>query len=71
MFALYTVLINLHYTLVDCTWSDWTEGECSMTCGEGIREKTRVMYEEQYGGAPCSGEASAIESCNLGECPGK
>jgi len=54
---------------VDCEWDTWTVGECSATCGEGIRQNVRVkLLTEQFGGS-CEGHANDIESCNNGECP--
>ena len=44
-------------------------GECSATCGEGIRQNVRVkLLTEQFGGS-CEGHANDIEPCNNGECP--
>jgi len=54
---------------VDCVWSDWTIGECSQTCGEGKRTNTRTKVLAQFGGKECEGEGSAVEDCNLPECP--
>jgi len=54
---------------VDCIWSEWTIGECSQTCGEGVRGNTRVMFGEKFGGKPCEGDSSATESCLIEECP--
>ena len=56
--------------LVDCTWSEWTRGDCSKTCGEGARINTRVMFEEQFGGKGCVGKASVTEFCQLEKCTG-
>ena len=61
----------IHLSLVDCTWSEWTIGECSQTCGEGVRGNVREMFPELYGGNPCEGEPFVTESCMIEECPGK
>ena len=63
--------IFLHKIIVDCTWSEWTPGTCSVTCGEGSQENVREMYPEMFGGKPCEGEASETVVCSRGECPGK
>ena len=56
-------------SLVDCEWDTWTIGECSATCGEGIRQNFRAkLLTEQFGGS-CEGHANDIEPCNDGECP--
>ena len=64
-------IINLKYPLVDCEWAKWQIGDCSETCGDGVRENHRVkLTEALFGGAPCEGKAKATESCNNGICPG-
>ena len=63
--------INLKYHLVDCQWAEWQIGDCSETCGDGVRENHRVkLTEALFGGAPCEGKPKATESCNNGICPG-
>ena len=63
--------IFLHKIIVDCTWSEWTNGPCSVTCGEGSQENVREMYPEMFGGKPCEGEASETVICSRAECPSK
>ena len=64
------ISINLKYTLVDCQWAQWQIGDCSETCGDGVRENHRVkLTEALFGGAPCEGKSKATESCNNGICP--
>jgi len=49
---------------VDCvfsTWSDW--GECTSSCGKGIRYKTRKREEGRYGGLACVGGLISSEDC--------
>ena len=58
------------FFIVDCTWSEWKHGTCSVTCGEGTHIDTRKMFPEQFGGKPCEGEATQTHSCFLPECPG-
>ena len=61
----------MKYPLVDCEWAKWQIGDCSETCGDGVRENHRVkLTEALFGGAPCDGKAKATESCNNGICPG-
>ena len=58
--------------LVDCRWSDWTIGECSVSCGDGVRQNHRFKEREAlYGGAPCEGVAAQTEACINRLCPGK
>ena len=51
---------------MDCKWSEWQIGNCSMTCGpEGTRTNTRTKtVKEKNGGKKCEGEATKEESCN-------
>ena len=57
--------------LVNCKWDEWVYGDCSKSCGGGVRIKTRVkVAQEEYGGI-CEGEPSAKEPCNNQNCPGK
>jgi len=55
---------------VHCEMSDWSDfSECSETCGEGVRARTRtVTTEAMHGGDECP---SALETavCKDAECP--
>ena len=56
---------------VHCVWNDWVIGDCSVTCGEGVRTNTRTQKEAaQFGGDECEGLASSTESCYDQDCPG-
>ena len=60
------------FVAVDCQWNEWEIGECSKTCGKGVQIDTREkLEEEQFGGEPCTGEATRQKNCNVGKCPGK
>ena len=66
-----TINFNFKYNSVDCQWAEWQIGDCSETCGDGVRENHRVKVTEAlFGGGPCEGKAKATESCNNGICPG-
>ena len=69
--SLVSFLIKLPY-LVDCVWGnfgDW--GECSVTCGDGIKTRTRNISMPAIGtGANCTDNATEDGTCNDGECPG-
>jgi len=55
---------------VQCQWSDWTLGDCSVTCGDGLRINQRFkVTEEMYGGLPCEGGSSMTEACIDRICP--
>jgi hypothetical protein len=55
---------------VDCVWDEeWLVGECSTSCGDGVRNKNRVkLVQEEFGGF-CEGSADITEVCNSGDCP--
>ena len=53
----------------DCTWADWTTwSQCSKTCGDGTRTKTRTKLITEVGGGVCNGEPFESELCNLEGC---
>lgn len=55
---------------VHCEWGEPVIGECSVTCGEGMRIDTRVkLIEADFGGDDCNGEAFVQEYCHAGDCP--
>ncbi|KAI8484688.1 hypothetical protein Bbelb_376290 [Branchiostoma belcheri] len=65
-------------TVVDGGWSNWVDGDCSVTCGEGEMTQTRTCTNPApaNGGAQCTREDGATglaedrtESCNQGACP--
>ena len=67
------MITNIYiFVAVDCQWNEWEIGECSKTCGKGVQIDTREkLEEEQFGGEPCTGEATRQKDCNVGKCPGK
>ena len=55
---------------VHCEWGEWVVGECSATCGEGLRTDVREqVVSAKNGGIECAGEASITERCHAGDCP--
>ena len=65
-FSLYALII-----LVNCTWNDWVFGECSTTCGIGIRvDKRTIKSEEIYGGYCDPFGDRREEKCKVADCPG-
>ncbi|XP_053393892.1 SCO-spondin-like isoform X2 [Mercenaria mercenaria] len=55
---------------VDGDWKMWTNwGDCSVTCGGGLRNRTRECIEPEFGGASCVGPAEEAEPCNEHNCP--
>ena len=57
---------------VDCTWAQWGDwSDCSKTCGDGTRTKTRRKDVKEAHGGVCKGTDKEKESCKDKECPGK
>ena len=53
-------------------FSDWSNfGECSRTCGVGLRNRTRhcTNPEPMYGGDYCNGDFIDFQVCNVLPCP--
>jgi hypothetical protein len=56
---------------IDCDMGDWTEFDCSVSCGSGTRSRTRTpTVDMQFGGVAC-GATHATLSCDGGnpDCP--
>jgi hypothetical protein len=62
---------NTHACPTDCVVSAFGAwGECSTTCADGKRTRTRsVTTEPADGGAACPDPLEDITDCNLGPCP--
>ncbi|XP_062857960.1 hemicentin-1 [Trichomycterus rosablanca] len=57
---------------VDGQWSKWSIWEeCSSTCGQGNRTRTRTCSQPtaQHGGRPCEGRAVEAIMCSIRPCP--
>ena len=57
---------------IDSKFSEWSSwGECSVTCGTGIKKRTQPCIESEYGGKPClEKEKIETEICETNtECP--
>ncbi|XP_013387914.1 SCO-spondin [Lingula anatina] len=56
---------------VPCTcgiWAAWSQ--CSVSCGGGLRVRSRTCTEGQYGGRPCvSSDYQQTDICNTKVCP--
>lgn len=59
---------------VDGKWSSWVSwGACSVSCGGGTRQRTRLCASPapQYAGRQCEGNDVHIDFCNSEPCPGE
>ncbi|XP_035384811.1 hemicentin-1 isoform X2 [Electrophorus electricus] len=57
---------------VDGKWSSWVSwGACSVSCGGGTRQRTRICASPspQHGGRQCEGNNIHIDFCNNEPCP--
>jgi len=54
---------------IDCAVTDWSDEECSATCGGGTMTRVRsIITQPQGGGVPCP-PLQALVSCNQQTCP--
>uniref|UniRef100_A0A3Q0S9H8 Uncharacterized protein n=1 Tax=Amphilophus citrinellus TaxID=61819 RepID=A0A3Q0S9H8_AMPCI len=61
---------NIHKT--DKNWSSWVSwGACSVSCGGGTRQRTRLCASPapQHSGRQCEGNDVQIDFCNSDPCP--
>lgn len=49
-------------------WSDWLHGDCSASCGEGVRPKKRTR---SCTSADCEVIDQQLDSCSSVTCPSK
>ena len=63
---------NICFLAIDGNYTKWTESECSVTCGGGIKTFTRTCTNPlpSNDGKNCSelGPAEKTEECNTQEC---
>ncbi|KAI7799480.1 hemicentin-1 isoform X1 [Triplophysa rosa] len=67
-----TQVCNERNCPVDGKWSSWVSwGACSVSCGGGTRQRTRVCASPapQHGGRQCEGNDIHIDFCNSEPCP--
>jgi hypothetical protein len=60
------------FEAIDCVLSIWSKwGQCSKTCGVGLRSRTREMQQQaQRGGVPCPHKLQQTQQCNAFNCVG-
>ena len=56
---------------IDCEWGSWAIKDCSRSCGQGTRTKTRSVKVKATHGGTCAGKRTMKEDCNLRKCPSK
>ena len=54
----------------DCAMSDWTDGKCSVTCGEGSQSRFRTVLSQAVGGGKaCSAaDGDTVKETKLTKC---
>uniref|UniRef100_A0AAQ6AQU4 Uncharacterized protein n=1 Tax=Amphiprion ocellaris TaxID=80972 RepID=A0AAQ6AQU4_AMPOC len=65
-------MIHIFCSPVDGKWSSWVSwGACSVSCGGGTRQRTRLCASPtpQHGGRQCEGNDVHIDFCNSDPCP--
>ncbi|KAJ8306420.1 hypothetical protein KUTeg_016965 [Tegillarca granosa] len=56
---------------VDGVWFSWTPwSECSLTCGNGTKNRSRECNGPYHGGKSCKGPKEDLVPCFLKMCPG-
>ena len=68
----FVAVVVLFLVAIDGGYSEFSESECSVTCGGGIKNLTRTCTNPppSNGGKDCSelGPAEKTVSCNEAEC---
>eukprot|EP00439_Symbiodinium_sp_Y106_P031412 s2888_g3.t1 len=56
---------------IDCQFEDWSDwGKCQLQpCGPAQRLRSRERGSAQFGGAPCKGNLSEVEDCEIPGAP--
>ena len=57
----------LEYSAEKCNWSEWQIGECSKSCGGGLKPKFRHLLNTDNNARNC-GLPSVLEPCNVQSC---
>ena len=56
---------------INCEWSAWSWGACSVTCGGGTQSGSRTISQQAAnGGTECTGETTTTQPCNTESCQG-
>ncbi|XP_064650190.1 hemicentin-1-like isoform X2 [Lineus longissimus] len=57
---------------VDSLWNNWgLWSACSVTCGEGTRERSRTCTPPKFGGQQCLGDGKQVNKCQKAKCAAK
>uniref|UniRef100_A0A3Q3K3Y4 Hemicentin 1 n=1 Tax=Monopterus albus TaxID=43700 RepID=A0A3Q3K3Y4_MONAL len=72
--AVEVIMCSVRPCPVDGKWSSWVSwGACSVSCGGGTRQRTRLCASPapQHGGRQCEGADTQIQRCGTAICPGE
>ena len=64
---------RLKSNLANGKWSSWSSyGSCSVTCGSGVKSRSRTCTNPapSGGGSTCSGSSQQTAACVTVSCPG-
>uniref|UniRef100_A0AAY5EYS2 Spondin-1 n=1 Tax=Electrophorus electricus TaxID=8005 RepID=A0AAY5EYS2_ELEEL len=62
-------VVNENCSPSSCIVTEWVGwGSCSVSCGVGMRRKTRMMKMEASDGSPCRTQLEEVEKCMMPEC---
>lgn len=60
----------MFYATVDGVWKDWSAWSgCSVTCGGGYTNRSRICDGPYHNGKECDGNSTEVLICGTDPCP--